>query len=262
MKRYLQLFIKFTQNNIAREMEFRENFIFWILVQIFYVGLHLLTINIYFNFADTIAGWSKIEVYLLVGLFRIMEGTFKMLIHPNITRIPDFINRGDLDFALTKPINSQFLLGTRYQSLDEAATILGGVGILIYVYSQNTIYSSWYSILSILPLSFLGLSVMYSLMMFFTTFSVFLTRMSSIWVYWEVLSKSLRFPMGVYTHGSKLFNGLFWPFVIVVTLPTQIILGKAPIYYLILEIVSCFVLLLLVSKFWNFALRHYSSASS
>ena len=262
MKRYLNLFQKFTQNNLAREMEFRENFIFWVLVQVFYVGLHLLTINIYFNFADTIAGWTKIEVYLLVGVFRIMEGTFKMLIHPNITRIPDFINRGDLDFALTKPINTQFLLGTRYQSLDEAATILGGVGILIYVYSQNVITFSWYSILSIFPLSLLGISVMYCLMMFFTTFSVFLTRMSSVWVYWEVLSKSLRFPIDVYTHGSKLFNGIFWPFVMVVSLPPQIILGKVPIYYLIFEIIGCLILLWLVSKFWNFALKHYSSASS
>ncbi|MDP1743741.1 MAG: ABC-2 family transporter protein, partial [Candidatus Amesbacteria bacterium] len=90
MKRYLSLFQKFTQNNLAREMEYRENFIFWVLVQVFYVGLHLLTINIYFSFADTIAGWTKIEVYFLVGVFRIMEGTFKMLIHPNIVRIPDF----------------------------------------------------------------------------------------------------------------------------------------------------------------------------
>ena len=82
----------------------------------------------------------------------------------------------------------------------------------------------------------------------FTTFSVFLTRMSSVWVYWEVLSKSLRFPIDVYTHGSKLFNGIFWPFVIVVSLPTQIILGK---FYLLFdfEIIGCLILLWLVSKF-------------
>ena len=96
---------------------------------------------------------------------------------------------------------------------------------MIYVYSQNVITFSWYSILSIFPLScwYFG-DVLFDDV--FTTFSVFLTRMSSVWVYWEVLSKSLRFPIDGYTHGSKLFNGIFWPFVIVVSLPTQIILGK------------------------------------
>ena len=262
MNRYLHLFLKFTENNLSREMEFRENFVFWILVQTFYVGLHLLTINIYFSFTDTIAGWTKPEVYLLVGIFRIMEGTFKMLIHPNIVKLPEFINRGDLDFALTKPVNTQFLLGARYQRLDEMATILGGVGVLVYVYSQNLIPFSWYSVLSILPFSFLGLTVMYSLMMFFVTLSVFLTKMSSIWVYWEVLSKSLRLPIDVYTHGSKVFNGILWPFIIVVTLPAQIILGKTSVYFFFLEIIGCIILLWAVNKFWNFALRHYSSASS
>lgn len=262
MNRYLQLFLKFTQNNLSREMEFRENFIFWIFVQGFYVGLHLLTINIYFSFADTIAGWTKPEVYLLIGIFRIMEGTFKMLIHPNIIKLPEFVNRGDLDFALTKPVNTQFLLGSRYQRLDEMATILGGVGVLVYVYSQHLILFSWYSVLSILPFTLLGLTVMYSLMMFFATLSVFLTRMSSIWVYWDVLSKSLRLPIDVYTHGSRFFNSILWPFVIVVTLPAQIILGKTQAYFFFLEITGCITLLWLVNKFWNFSLKHYSSASS
>ena len=243
-------------------MEFRGNFIFWLFIQLIYIGLHLLTINIYFNFTDTIAGWTKSEVYLLVGVFRLIEGTFKMFIHPNIVKLPDLVNKGELDFAISKPVSSLFILGTRYQNLDEITTILGGVGILVYVFMYKLVPFTSGSILGIAIFSLLGIATLYSLMMIFSTFSVFFNRLSSVWVYWEVLSKSLRFPTDVYTHGSKLFNGIFWPFVIVVTLPVQILLGKVPPIYLILEVLGCFALLTLTNLFWNFALRHYSSASS
>jgi ABC-2 type transport system permease protein len=48
----------------------------------------------------------------------------------------------------------------------------------------------------------------------------------------------------------------------VATFPVQVLLGKAGFELVFVGLATAVIFLFLASRFWNFALRHYSSASS
>ena len=238
-------------------MEFRHNFFIRLLTQLFFVALQLVIVNTFFNFTSSIGSWSKNEVFVLVGLFRLIEGAFHMFFHSNILYLPELVNSGEMDLLLSKPVNSLFYVSLRRHQLHEVSTFLSGLVILLY--SQIIRGIAW---ANILWLSVVGLVALYSIMLFFSSLSFFIPRMTALSSIWDVMSKITRFPLDILTGSSRLGLSLVGPLLLVVTLPSQIILGKVPPVYIFLEIAGTLGVFALTYKFWLYSLRHYSSASS
>lgn len=130
--RYMRLLIKLFRYNAAREVEFRANFLILTLVDVIWVVLQIVLIELLFGFTDHIGTWSKAEVLILMGLFRIVKGLFALLFRPNLFQLPILVNREELDKILTKPIESQFLVSLNRVDLAEWAEIVLGGFILFY----------------------------------------------------------------------------------------------------------------------------------
>lgn len=242
-------------------MQYRANFFFWMFVQAVYVFLHIYTIDIMYRFTNSILGWNKAEMLFLAGIFRVIEGTFHIVFHPNVLRIPQRVNDGKLDIYLTKPVNSLFMISTRYQGWDEISTVITGVILVMYsllMLGKLNVYSL---ILSII-VCFLGEIATFSMMLVFASWSFFIEKMTSIKSLWEVASRTVRNPMEIYSHNKIVLEVILFPLTIIATLPAQIVLEKIPVVMLLIEVLLVSILFLGSYAFWKFALRHYSSASS
>ena len=261
MKKHIHILKLFIQDNLAKEMEYRINFLFWILVEGIYVLLHIYIIDIMYKFTNSIFGWNKAEMLFLVGIFRVIEGVFHIIFHPNILKIPQRVNKGELDMYLTKPINPLFMISTRYHSWDETSTVITGAVLVIYSLSILGLLNI-YSILLSIVVCILGEVALFSLMLALASWSFFIERMTAIKSIWEVTSRAIRNPIEIYSRNRLILDILFIPFSLVATWPAQIVLGKISIWMLPLEM--AFVVLLGYSayRFWLYALGHYSSASS
>lgn len=261
MKKHIHILKLFIQNNLAKEMEYRVNFLFWILVEGIYVFLHIYTIDIMYRFTNSIFGWNKAEMFFLAGIFRIIEGVFHIIFHPNILKIPQRVNKGELDIYLTKPINPLFMISTRYHSWDETSTAITGAVLVIYslvILGKFNIYS----ILLSITVCILGEVALFSLMLALASWSFFIERMTAIKSMWEVTARTIRYPMEIFSGNRLILNILFVPFSLVATWPAQIVLGKISVWMLPLEMVFVFLLGYFAYRFWLYALEHYSSASS
>lgn len=261
MIKYLSLLKHFIRNNFIRELEFRANFVIRSITQIFFVLIQLFMINIYFQFTTSIDGWTQAEIFLLIGIFRVIEGMFHMFIYENLLELPESIDRGELDFNLTKPTDSMFLSSMRMHQLYEVTTFLTGIGIVVYSLRLLPALSPL-SCLNIVILSAVGFIALYSIICLFSTLSFFLTRLTALSSLWDVISKTSRFPLNAITSDSQVGNSLLAPLFLVATLPAQIVLAKVQPIYFFIEIFGSLTLLLAARLFWSFALRHYSSASS
>ena len=132
MKRYFYIFSRITIQNLVREMEFRSNFFLLLFTQMFWTVLQLVLVEVAFQFTGNIVGWTKYEIIALIGFYRIAKGFFDIFFYPNVMYLPDSVNRGELDYVLTRPINSFFLTVTRRQFLENISPVLAGLGILVY----------------------------------------------------------------------------------------------------------------------------------
>ena len=122
-----------------------------------------------------------------------------------------------------------------------------------------------------LNLSFLSLSlitvtcsicILYSLWFFISTTTIWFVK---TWNATEVLRSFLyigRFPLNSFSFSLRIFFSIFIPIAFLTTIPSEVFLRTSQVWEILLQVIVASVFLFTSRKFWLFALRFYSSASS
>lgn len=262
MRKYLTIFNHLIRYNIARETEFRGNFLFLTFTAALWVVFYVVVIEVYFRFTDQIVGWSKGEVFVLYGLFRIIKGIFDVFLRPNVNYLPEAIQFGTLDYLLTRPINPLFLLSVSRHKVSEVSSPLVGILILGYALSSYMIFLPSVAYIGLIIDIALGVIIFYCLILAFAVLAFFLTRLTAISSIYDVISNTLRFPADTLSRGSAVAELLVFPLALAVTWPAKLFLGKIELSYIGVYALLTFLLFALVYRFWLFALKRYTSASS
>ena len=120
--------------------------------------------------------------------------------------------------------------------------------------------------LSFLTLSFItiicSICILYSLWFFICTTTIWFVK---TWNAIEVLRSFLyigRFPLNSFSFSLRIFFSVFIPIAFITTIPSEIFLGVSQLWKILLEVIVAIVFLMNSRKFWLFALKFYSSASS
>jgi ABC-2 type transport system permease protein len=64
---YARIWLTAARYSVVRTLMFRGDFIIWALVELFWMTVNLLMISVIYQHTDSVAGWSKYEMMLLVG---------------------------------------------------------------------------------------------------------------------------------------------------------------------------------------------------
>lgn len=259
--KYLKLFLLFIRYNLIREMEFRGNFLLLMAVDILWVSFQILLIEMYFQFTASIFGWTKPQVFVLMGIFRIVKGIIDVFFRPNINQLPTAVNRGELDYILTKPKDSMFLVSLKRHAYTEFSTLILGTAITAYGLSLAGTPDPNKIALLLLFLPF-GVIMFYTLLFCFATLSLFIHRLGATYQYYDILSNLFRFPTDFLGMQIRQLNLILFPLAIVATIPAKFILGKSGWNSIPAVSLSGLTALVLTRRFWFFALRRYQSASS
>lgn len=262
MKRYFAIFAHLFGFNVMREMEFRENFLLLFTIQSVWTIIQLLLVEVLFQNTNNLIGWTKIEALALIGLYRVIKGVFDTFLFPNVLYMPENINRGRLDFNLTKPINPLFLTSVQHHFPENLGPIIAGLCVLIYAVISAKITVGILFIVNLVMGIIFGVVAFYSLLFGLALTAFFTERLTALSSFYDMFNNALRNPLDVYTRKNLIADLLLLPLALVVTLPTKIIFSKVTPAYLTLEVLGALLMFTCVYKFWLFALRHYSSASS
>lgn len=244
------------------EMEFRANFLAWIVVNAIWAFVVLGFVHLIYTQVDNIAGWDRGSAMLLVVIHEIFISLLWIFILPNATRFYLDIRRGDLDFALLRPVNLRFLVSTRRVEFDQALRLL----ILFFLFTRfageaEVILSPAPVILFILTVA-LGLIIFYNIFYIIETLNIWLVNIFNLENLFDAITEAGKFPSQIFQGSARIFFYYIVPVVFIATFPTQILLGRSGVEITIVAIVMAVVTSLFSNRFWNFALKHYTSASS
>lgn len=114
MRRYWTLLGMFWRSTFAAELQYRANFVANAALSLFWMAWAAIGVAVYFRFGTVIAGWSYGQLLVVIGLFFTLNGYRQLVLNPNLSRMTEYIRNGTLDFLLTKPINTQFMISFRY----------------------------------------------------------------------------------------------------------------------------------------------------
>ncbi|MEK7154623.1 MAG: ABC-2 family transporter protein [Patescibacteria group bacterium] len=261
MKKYLKLYGHTFRLAIMKNMAYPQDFIVWLIVDILWSVINLVFFKIILLSVPTISGWTFERLILPLGFIQILNAFIWGLMYGNMKEIPNDVNKGNLDLYLSKPANSQFLVSTRYLGLNLISSFLIGIFLVWYGLSINNVLSI-FNVTIVLVATCASVIISYSIWFMIVTTSLWFSRLKNIA---EVFPHSVdiaRYPVDIFNPFMRFIFTFIIPFAILGFLPADIVLNKTSPWYIFGPVFMATVLLYLSHRFWNFALRHYSSASS
>ncbi|MBD2178918.1 ABC-2 family transporter protein [Pseudanabaena sp. FACHB-1998] len=260
MSRYLKTLRLFWAAAIAAELEYRINFAIAALSSIFNLVGSLFGLFLFYRNGYNFAGWRWEEAIIVLGIFTILEGFSATFLAPNLSKIVDHVQNGTLDFVLLKPISSQFWLSARVISPWGVPNLVFGWGILLYAGGQLGLGLGNY-LVCLIPLAF-GCMSLYSIWFMLGATSIWFIKIYNVTEVLRGLMEAGRYPMAAYPASYRFFFTFIVPIAFLTTVPSEALLGRAEPVWILGSMFLAIALLYASNKFWKFALRFYTSASS
>jgi ABC-2 type transport system permease protein len=269
---YLRVFLTFARNSLVRDMTFRANFIVDCVASLTWVLMQLALYVLIFQFAKSIGPdgeWQKFEFYIFLATTWLVNGLVGAFFMPNLSEFSELIRTGNLDFALLKPIDTQFLISLTKIEWSSLSNVLLAAGLLIYSLINLGHMPSPVQWLLYPFYVLCGTAIFYSLMIALASVSVWLGRNQNMYDFWFYITNFSRYPMEIYE--GPIGTPLQWtftfliPILVVVNVPARILAQplddqRWPLAgFAILATAAC-----LAASRWMFttALTSYRSASS
>src|ERR1041385_2325383 len=259
LSRYASIYGELWKNSVAREMGFKSNFILWIIVELLWFGLQLAFFNVIYSHTDSIAGWSRWEVVLLVGASHFIQQIFQAFFLTNCVNLSELVRTGKLDFMLLLPVNTRFLVSLRTVDLGGFVNAASAVAVMAFALHKLHITPTPAQLFTFALLVIFGIFLHYSLMMILAASAFYTVRAQGIvWGYYQMFNLA-RMP-------DTAFRAVFTyvlPVTLVSNVPTRTLAQTLSSPSRALLLVAIGVSWFIISEFlWRFSLRRYTSASS
>ena len=260
-KRYLRLYGAFLRFSFSKALEFRVDFYFRVFMDVVFYAVHLLFFTIIYRHTPMLGGWDLEQIYVFVCGAMFVDALHMTIFANNMWWLPIYINRGDLDYYLVRPVSSLFFLSVREVAANSFLNLIlagvlvtwalghhGGLGtvqILIYF---------WFLVL--------GAFVHYLIRIVFITPVFWLHSNRGLDEVAWTLNRLSEKPHQIYPGPMRWFLVTVLPLAFTASYPAHVLFGGLSWTVFLHSIAVALGLFLFVLWFWNRGLRAYSSASS
>ncbi len=246
-----------------------NSFLVWLnqklLFVIFLIG-KLIRFFFFFSFlflitrgAQTVAGYTTNQIIFFFLTFNLIDIIAQFMFR-EVYRFRPLIVSGDFDLILTMPYNSLFRV------------LMGGADIVDLVTIFPLIFAVYYFGMMLNPTAInviIYLLLVINGLLIATAFHIAVLALAiitleidhAVMIYRDLTSLG-RFPVDIYKEPLKGILTFLIPIGVMLTFPAKALMGLASPLGVIASILFGFFLLFVSVKFWNFALKKYTSASS
>ncbi len=246
------------------DLQYRLNFLFSFAGTTAWLACELLFIHFLLDRYESIAGWSKDFIILLLGVNQLWNGgIYFFMLWPSLTHIADAIRNGIADRIFTLPINTRFYVSVYKIDWTSLFILLDGFIIILY-----TLANSSYTITPIhlfYSIILLGIScwIIYCMHFLSMCASFWIQNAGSVMYFVNVLGRFTRYPYEIFTKGILTYVFTFIiPIVLIVNVPLRAFLGILDFKYVIYSLVVAAGFTIFSQIIWKLGLKRYESAGS
>src|SRR3989304_247231 len=229
MESYFRVLLTFARNSLIRDMTFRANFIIDVVTSMAWVMLNLVFYTLIFHYTPEIGvgtGWEKYPFFLFLATSLLINSVVEAFFMTNMDDLSELIRTGMLDFALLKPMDTQFLVSLVRIDWSSLGNFCLGLFLLGYsLLKVGYMPRPWE--LALYPIYVAcGVAIYYSLMIAMAAASVWLGRNLSLLDFWFSMMTFSRYPMEIYQGrwGTPLRRAFTFiiPVLVVVNVPARL----------------------------------------
>ncbi len=252
----------FFRINALNELQYRANFFVQLLQSLTALGTGLVGLAVVFDYTDSLRGWGFGELLAVLGVYTLTGGLIRTTIQPNMERLMDDVQRGTLDYALTKPADAQVLISVREVRVWQAVDIVMGLLILAVAVPRLDVGIGPLAVAAFLLALLLGGLMIYSFWLIITTGAFWLVRMHNVLELFQGMYRAGQWPVGIYPTWLRTGLTFLVPVAFAVTVPAEALTGRLTVQTLLGAIGLCALLLAVSRLWWRVGVRSYAGASA
>lgn len=262
MLRYLRLYLNFVRFSFSKAMEFRLDFYFRIVMDCVFYAVNIAFFTILYLHTDRLGGWDIDQVLVFTAAYLFTDALYMTLFSNNMWYLPLYINKGDVDYYLVRPVSSLFFLSFREFAANSFMNLVIATGLLAWALAR---YPD--------PLG-AGAIALFVVMLLMGNL---LNGMMSVWftvpTFWFHSNEGLRETRFQLSQYGERPHGIFagWlqrilltvlPIALITSYPTYVLFAGLTLqgFGLFFGVWAC--ALAFTVFLWRLGLRNYASASS
>ncbi len=247
---------------VLNELQYRVNFFIQLLQTFVALGVGLVGLWLVFSHTSDLNGWARPELLMVMGVHILMGGLIRTVIQPNMQRLLSDIQEGTLDYALTKPADSQVLISVREFRLWQLTDVLMG-----FIVMGVALYELQFALGVSQALEFAlalvcGGAMIYSFWLMLTSVAFWIIRAEEMVNLFEGVYAAGRWPVSIYPDWLRTGLTFLVPVAFAVTVPAEALTNRLTPQTLAGAAALAVALLLLARWVWRRGLRAYSGASA
>lgn len=262
--RYLRLFIVLIKFGFIRATAYPPSFFAAILGKFLRIGLTLVFFQAIYLHTSILAGWNFSEILVLAASYFSIEVIVLATFWRNLMFwLPQRLQDGSFDSLLTKPIYPLFYTSFKIiDAFDLTASFISLALLWWYIFSRHIIVPTFFEAGLFMFLSAIAVIFIFSLLLIIASTAFWTITATGAGRLFESVFRAARFPGDIFKGPAKIALLYILPIGLIISIPADVLRGKFAWPHIIYLIIFTAVLSFIAFKFWHFALRRYSSASS
>jgi ABC-2 type transport system permease protein len=244
------------------ELQYRANFFIQLLQSAISVVTAIVVLALIYSHTDALNGWSESELLVVMGIQILLGGVIRTTIQPNMQRLMEEVRDGRLDFALTKPEDSQVLVSIRDVQIWRIVDVIAGVLVLVYGIAGLDTPLNAGDVLLFLAMLAVGTITIYCFWLIIATLAFWIVNVWSIMELFDGIYQTGRFPVSIYPIWLRIGVTFIVPIAFAITVPAEALTSRLDWSTVVIAVGFCAALFAGTRWWWGFGLRRYSGASA
>lgn len=256
---YFRIWLHMSKNSFMVMLAQKKLFFLFLLGKLFRFGLFTMFIVFLVRGAGDLAGYSINQTVFFFLTFNLVDVVSQFLFR-EVYRFRPLLVSGDFDLVLSKPFSSLFRVLMGGTDVIDLITIPPLVVFVIYIGSilnPSLIHASYFIILilnSLLIATAFHISVL--------SIGILTLEVDHIiWIYRDMTNLG-RFPIDIYKQPLRVALTFLIPVGLMMSIPAKAFMGLVSFWGVFGSFVLGLILVFASLRFWNFAVKNYTSASS
>jgi ABC-2 type transport system permease protein len=262
LTKYIRLWFSFLRFSWMQSMEYRQNFIVWMLVDIGWSIMDVIFLQVLISNTGTIGHWTLGQALIVLGIQRLLYVPLWGWFFASFSQLPRTISQGKLDLFLAKPVDSQILVSIQTFSFSTLPSLVTGLIFLILGVKDVSLVISPLIVLTTIWLMLVSVVLIYGVYFLTVASCLFFERLDNIQHLFVNLFDSSRYPKEIYPVVIQRILTSAVPLALMAVVPASSLLAEfswlGVIWFPVLTVLFIFA----SRSLWHLGLRRYSSASS
>ena len=244
------------------ELQYRVNFFLQVVDSAIRLATGLVAIWLVFSHTDDLAGWTRLELLVVMGIHILLSGINRTFVEPNVYQFLYTIGEGEFDYVLARPVDSQLLVSVRNLRFWQLVDVVVGGVVIVWALSGVVETTSWLEGGAFLVAVACGAVILYCMWMVVAAAAFKWIRVDDTVQLLNGLFQAGRWPVTIYPGWLRLTLTFVVPLAFAITVPAQSLTSRLTGGMLVLTLIVTGIMLLITRVAWQHGVRNYSGASA